>query len=456
MSQIENHTGYEFGRGAFTPPTLPCVTSDNSVGGLWPPEEFGEYLLCTDYESSKVNIKHVGTEKISYKIINYDKSWCHPEYDELMKYRSVIIGKKGSTPETLHFQQQLLCFSPPKSMDYDRFIEKYPANQFYMTENICINEIVEGTMLNLFYDSRTESWQLATKSAVGANYSYYNYNILEDSNDPKTRKLLTFRDMFMDALDEPHYVDINKAAFIPMLDKTHCYSFVLQHPQNHIVLPVIQPAIYLVALYKIKNYTNAIATAQYIPLNEAKKWSCLKHSKIRFPTELTEVTYNYEQIKNTFCSGYSYPYLPGFMFTEQKTGDRITMRNERYEYIKELRGNYSHVQYLYLNLMRTGRLMEFLQWFPIYKKLFYKNYELYKKFVESVHNAYMDLSVHKHKNLSIDSNIKYIIHRLNSEVFIPSLKGERVIITRRVVWRYLLDNISPNMVMYYMVHIPAQ
>ena len=27
--------------GGVTPPTLPCVTSDNSVGGLWPPEEFG-------------------------------------------------------------------------------------------------------------------------------------------------------------------------------------------------------------------------------------------------------------------------------------------------------------------------------------------------------------------------------------------------------------------------------
>jgi hypothetical protein len=415
-----------------------------------------KYLVFTDYECSKTKIKHVGTDKIAYKIINYDKSWAHSDDRDLAKYRSVIIGEKGTTPETSHFPQQLLCFSPPKSVNSEEFIGEHPDLDGYIPENIYINNIVEGTMINLFYDGRTESWQLATKSAVGANYSYYDYNILEDPNDPKTHKRLSFRDMFMDAIDEPHYVDINKAAFIPLLDKTHCYSFVIQHPQNHIVLQIILPAVYLVALYKIKNYIDGIATAQYIPLNEAKTWSSLKHSKIRFPTEYTERTCGYKIIKESFCGGYSYPYLPGFMFTDQTTGDRMVMRNDRYEYIKELRGNYSHTQYLYLNLLRTGRLMEFLSWFPIYKKVFYKNYELYKNFVASVHNAYMDIYCHKHKNISVDTNIKYITHKINSEVFIPSLKGERVTITRRFVWKYLLDNISPNMVMYYMVHVPAQ
>ena len=435
MSQLVNQPGQD-----------PTLRSDKS----------GEYLVSTDYESTKINIKHVGSSKIAYKILNYDKSWIYSDDRDLAKYRSVIVGEKGSTPETSHFQSQLLCFSPPKSVNFEQFIEEYPDLDGYVPENIYINEIVEGTMINLFYDCRTESWQLATKSAVGANYSYYDYNILEDSNDPKTKKRMTFRDMFIDALDEPLYVDINKAAFIPMLDKTYCYSFVLQHPQNHIVLQMIQPAVYLVALYKIKNYTNEIATAQYIPLNEAKKWSSLKHSKIRFPTEYTDRTNDYKFIKESFCAGYSYPYLPGFMFTDQTTGDRMTMRNDRYEYIKELRGNYSHVQYLYLNLLRTGRITEFLSWFPIYKNIFYKNYELYKTFVASVHNAYMDIYVHKHKNISVDSNIKYIIHKINSEVFIPSLKGERMTITRRFVWKYLLDNISPNMVMYYLVHVPNQ
>jgi len=350
----------------------------------------------------------------------------------------------------------LLCFSPPKSVDFEKFVGAYPDSGGYIPEDICINETVEGTMINLFYDSRTGSWQLATKSAVGANYGYYNYNILEDPNDPKSEKPMTFRDMFMDAVGEPHHVDINRAAFIPNLFKDYCYSFVLQHPQNHIVLPVHEPAVFLVALYKIKTYTDGLATAQYTPLKEAKKWSCLKHSKIRFPKEFTERSYSYNMIKKTVCAGYSDPYLPGYMFTHQKTGERAVMRNDRYEYIKDLRGNYSHIQYLYLNLLRTGRLMEFLSWFPIYRNMFYKYYELYKDFVAAVHNAYMDIYVHKHKNISVDTNIKYIAHKINTEVFIPSLKTERVTITRRFVWRYLLDNISPNMVMYYMVRVPGK
>jgi len=419
-------------------------------------KQSGEYLVFMDYDSSKTNHKHVGSDKIVYKIINYDKNYVCSDDKDLAKYRSVIIGERGSTPETAHFPQQLLCFSPPKSVDFEKFVGAYPDSGGYIPEDICINETVEGTMINLFYDSRTGSWQLATKSAVGANYGYYNYNILEDPNDPKSDKPMTFRDMFMDALGEPHYVDINRAAFIPNLFKTHCYSFVLQHPQNHIVLPVHEPAVFLVALYKIKTYSDGLATAEYTPLKEAKKWSCLKHSKIRFPKEFTERSYSYSMIKEAFCAGYSDPYLPGYMFTHQKTGERAVMRNDRYEYIKDLRGNYSHIQYLYLNLLRTGRLMEFLSWFPIYRNMFYKYYELYKGFVAAVHNAYMDIYVHKHKNISVDANIKYIAHKINTEVFIPSLKTERVTITRRLVWRYLLDNISPNMAMYYMVRIPGK
>ena len=122
-------------------PTLPCVTSDNSVGGLWPPEEFGKYFVSTtDYETTKINIKHVGSSKIAYKIINYDKSWVHPDDRDLAKYRSVIIGEKGTTPETSHFQTQLLCFSPPKSVKFEHFISEHPDTNGYMPENICINE----------------------------------------------------------------------------------------------------------------------------------------------------------------------------------------------------------------------------------------------------------------------------------------------------------------------------
>ena len=438
-----------------------------------------QYFINPNYDAYKVNRKYIGSKPIMYKIMSYYKQQVglngealfdpttnfigrRPEDFEKIKtdwvedqkilgqYRSVVIAETEPEISKLYFiqQQQLLCFSPPKSIDFDLFVQLYPDTNGIMNDNVdmYINEIVEGTMINLFYDPRNFTWELATKNAIGAKYQYFQYNILEDPNDPKT-PLLTFRDMFMEALDLPHYTDINKVPFIKNLPKNHCYSFVLQHPQNHFVLPIEYPALYLVAVYKIEN-----TTAQYIPLKNAQEWDCLKDPKINFPRVFDSLDLNYyDEIKNVCCSEFSNPQLLGFMFTNQKTGDRMTMRNCRYEYIKKIRGNYSRIQYLYLNLLRTEKLTEFLEMFPIYKKMFYNHYELYKEYVASVHNAYMAVYVHKNNLTVLDFNIKYLIKKIHNEVFIPSLASNRIIITRRFVWRYLLDVVSPDNVMYYMV-----
>jgi len=63
----------------------------------------------------------------------------------------------------------------------------------------------------------------------------------------------------------------------------------------------------------------------------------------------------------------------------------------------------------------------------------------------------MAVYVHKNNLTVLDFNIKYLIKKIHNEVFIPSLASNRIIITRRVVWRYLLDVVSPDNVMYCMV-----
>ena len=58
-----------------------------------------------------------------------------------------------------------------------------------------MNEIIEGTMVNLFYDSRISKWEIATKGAIGGNYWYYR-NSYDGDNKPQ----LTFRQMFLESL----------------------------------------------------------------------------------------------------------------------------------------------------------------------------------------------------------------------------------------------------------------
>ena len=118
-------------------------------------------------------------------------------------------------------------FSPPKSLDKDMFIN-------YYKENECIaEEFIEGTMINLFYDSSINKWEISTKSSVGGNIKFF-------KNQP------LFSELFKDVCE---HLGVNVENF----DKNYCYSFVMQHPDNNIVIPIIEKSLYLVAVYQINN-----------------------------------------------------------------------------------------------------------------------------------------------------------------------------------------------------------
>ena len=117
-------------------------------------------LDLENYNIFKIKTKYYNKNNVQYKILNYDSEMlCFDDYISSL-YRSVI----ASFPEN-----KILSFSPQKSLDKDKFIEKYPN----IDDSMIINEIIEGTMINLFYDSRIEKWEISTKSAIGGIYFYY-------------------------------------------------------------------------------------------------------------------------------------------------------------------------------------------------------------------------------------------------------------------------------------------
>ena len=70
---------------------------------------------------------------------------------------------------------------------------------------------------------------------------------------------MTFRTMFMEALGENADTNLNDASVVKMLDKDYIYSFVMQHPMNHIVLNIERPTLYLISGYKVENKTTITA-----------------------------------------------------------------------------------------------------------------------------------------------------------------------------------------------------
>ena len=60
------------------------------------------------------------------------------------------------------------------------------------------------------------------------------------------------------------------------LDKKICYSFVIQHPENKIVLPIKDMALYLIECYEI-NYRDELFGVKYVDVKDIIKTDVFKY-----------------------------------------------------------------------------------------------------------------------------------------------------------------------------------
>ena len=273
---------------------------------------------------------------VTYDVIKYNKKMLTPETVSTYGLcRSVILNK----------EQHVVSFAPPKSMALNLFLEKYPIK----TPTMIAEEMVEGTMINVFWDG--VGWEVATRSAVGAQNQFY------QPPNPKT-----FFDMFQEAAEQCglKLEDLNKA---------FCYSFVLQHPENKIVVGFKTPGLYLVQVYKINNpsYTVEVIDPS----------SCMSYlGAVKLPAIFELDTW--DELKERFENEMDINFL-GVMIKNLETGERTKIRNTNYERVRHLRGNQPKLRYQYLVLRKSGKESEYLGHFP-------EHTELFKEFKEEIDN----------------------------------------------------------------------
>lgn len=366
------------------------------------------------FDTEKVKAKTYTTQYAGYTVLNRD---IHLDASEYGEYRSVVID-----PES----KKILCVSPPKSIAPAEFFEKFADKT-----GVEATEIIEGTMLNLFYDPRIQSWEIASKGAVGGNYWYFRTQY-EHSPDAVQ---MTFRDMFVDALGHSVSTSFNDIPTFAILDKECVYSFVMQHPNNHIVLHIQNPAVYLVAVYKI----DSEQIIHRVTIDELS----LADTKIMFPKK-RDVVYATNEFGDYTDMG--------TMLLHKESGTRATLMNPTYEEMIKIRGNNPNLQYQYLTLSRIGKVKEFLEVFPMYKNMFYAFNQQSAKFIRAIHTAYVTYYVKKAgANVVIDKSIFRHIHKLHHEVYLPSLSSEggRVLITCKRVADYF-NAMEPKEQLYHL------
>jgi hypothetical protein len=394
----------------------------------------------SEYDQNKIKFKtYKKNEGVSYDILNYDKDiLCN---DDILNgyYRSVVAN-----PET----NEILSFAPPKSIPIESFKERFPD-----VKNLYVNEIIEGTMVNLFWDNRLNSWEISTKSAIGGNYWFFRTQY--DASDPR-EKQLTFREMFIEACGEDVSTPLNSVYLLQTLPKNFSYSFVMQHPKNHIVLKINRPTLYLVAVYDCSAYP--IDHKVYnIPLVKVMEWSELKpfSGLIRFPRTIQPRDVDtYETLENQFCNYFgngSNNMLVGLMLCDLEYGMRTSIMNKAYENLKEIRGNNPNLQYHFLALYKAGKINEFLHYFPMYKRMFYKFREGSATFIRNVHDAYVIYYVKKQgKEIRIPKPIFKHIFKLHHEIHLQSIQTETpIIITHKIVADWF-NSMEPKEQLYHL------
>ena len=391
--------------------------------------EFARLLNTSSSEAqdnSPINVTNYSTKSNEkYRIVRYDKNSLNKEHiGKYGLFRSVIINDAN----------RVVCFSPPKSIPADKFIEMYPiSNDQEKPKHIIAQDFIEGTMINVFFDpcvGLTGCWQIATRSTVGANVTFYK------------GATKTFNEMFMDAMHA-------NGLFIHTLNPNFCYSFVLQHPGNRIVVPFSKPQLYLVDVFQILQDSNNVVKVIPQKMSDVRQYGFWSLTAIRFPETYEFSTYT--ELIEKFASPNTPYNILGVVIRNLETNERTKFRNPIYEEVRHLRGNQPKMQYQYLCLRQSGKIPEFLKFYPETKNELSGYRDQLHMFTNTLFNNYISCYVKKEKPLN-EFPAQYKTHMFKiHEHYLTNLREKKEGITNTYVISYV-NKLPPSLLMFCLNH----
>jgi len=369
-----------------------------------------------------LNWKNININSMNenYKVVRYDKSLL--SFDLILTYgllRSVVLNKEN----------KVVSFAPPKSLDSDTFIKKYPSTN--SMNDLIAEEFVEGTMINIFWDSTIGiggSWEIATRNNVGARAYFY-----------KNKTGKTFREMFMECWNA-NGMDYD------YLDKNLCYSFVMQHPDNRIVVPFAKPQLYLVQVCEIVNTEDGTTNVVIHDIIDVKQNDIWKNTSVRFP-EIYENWNTHSDLIDKYASMNTPYHIVGVVIRNRVTNERCKIRNPVYEEVRQLRGNQPKLQYQYLSLRSEGKVADFLKFYPEHKKELSVFRDQVHLFTNTLYQNYISCYIKKEKPL-LEFPGHYRPHMFTiHQKYLNELKEKNQYVTNSVVIEYV-NKMHPSKLMF--------
>lgn len=354
-----------------------------------------------------ITSKHLTKKmKDGFTIYKYDKS----------QVDSTNTGSLGLFRSVCTYDNKVVCVAPPKSYSFSTFEDKYQSTDDF--KQLVFEEFVEGTMINIYYAN--DDWQLNTRSLVGGRGQFF-----------KGGK--SFRRMFLEAMEECslEFSDLNKS---------YCYSFVFQHPENRIVVPCTTPKLYLCNVFEIEG-----TTVKYVDFRSDSALC----AKVNVPTQYGGFD-NWDSVKRQFASAVEETvpyYIMGVVIYDKTTMVRTKLRNPTYETVRNLRGNEPKSQFQYYSLRKQGIVKDFLKYYPEYREEFARLRSQVHDFTLNLHQNYIDCFVFKKQGLKeYPYQYKSHMYALHKK-YLEELMHEKKFVTKYVVMDYV-NSLEPPRLMY--------
>jgi hypothetical protein len=260
-------------------------------------------------------------------VITYNKEKSNMAHADVEYFRSVIWNLRENRP---------VCVAPSRGRKFADVEAAAPAT-------FTVEDFVDGVMLNMFHHAGV--WRLTTRSRLDADSSFYGKH--------------TFADLFWETLR-------NAGLRGEDFSTSHCYSWVLQHPDERVVvappygiakLTLVEAAqIHADGAVTVTAGAAALRAADFVPAR-AKTLLLEEHTL----TSLADVKARVEAWGRRF--GGQWQGLVVKAAGPDGQPRRWKLRSAQYDAARQLRGNQANRVYRWMELWGK-KLEDYLRLFP--------------------------------------------------------------------------------------------
>lgn len=342
--------------------------------------------------------------------------------------RAIIRYVKGhsnmSLPHTRAFRSVLWDTATNKPLSVTAF-KSEDGECFPLLENLVnlqIEEFVDGVLIGQFYDAKTESWRIHTRSTLDAKCRYYS-------------KSRSFAELF----EEATKATFGDEDWTSALDKSATYTWTLSHPENRIVCPVSKPRVTLVNITQVNEDSTLVSVPlstvpevlkKVVPRQYMNREGVISAGQI----EMTNLVALLAMMNGNLQH-------QGIVIkADSQPLQRWKMRSVAYKTVRLLRGNTARRDFLWMDLWSKGSLAQYIAHYPEergesnalinrWKVITQNAYKTYvdafkartldrkdmepklRPFVYGLHNHYLTVLKPAHKSLDWKEAVKFMNER---------------------------------------------